>query len=101
MGKPRGTGGPWKDTPIKAGQASDPYLMTAYDKKTLTLSADKAATITAEIDLTGDGRWAACQSFQLKPDKPRDHQFPDAFSAYWIRFRSDTPCTATAQLTYR
>ena len=29
------------------------------------------------------------------------HAFPDAISAYWIRFRSDTPCTATEQLEYR
>jgi len=101
LGKPRGTGGPWKDTPVEAGEPSDPYLLTAYDKKSLTLTADKPATITAEIDLTGEGRWATCNKFQLTPGAPLTHTFPDAFSAYWIRFRSDTPCAATAQLEYR
>jgi hypothetical protein len=28
------------------------------------------------------------------------YTFPDAFSAYWIRFTSDKDCTATATLTY-
>ena len=49
LGKPRGDGGPWKDTKVKAGTASDPYLMTAYDRKSLTLSADRDVTLTAEI----------------------------------------------------
>ena len=33
FGKPTGVGGPWKDTAVKAGVPSDPYLMTGYDKK--------------------------------------------------------------------
>ncbi|WP_315815657.1 hypothetical protein [Paraflavitalea speifideaquila] len=32
MGKPVGEGGVWKNTPVKAGQPSLPYLMTGYDK---------------------------------------------------------------------
>jgi len=41
----------------------------------------------------------------IATDAPRDNPHvihsDDAFSAYWIRFRSTTPCTATAQLEYR
>ena len=40
MGKPRGVGGPWKDTAVEPGQPSDPYLMAGYDRKTLTVSHD-------------------------------------------------------------
>ena len=40
MGQPRGIGGPWLDTAVKANTPSDPYLLTGYDKKTLTLSHD-------------------------------------------------------------
>jgi hypothetical protein len=35
--KPRGTGAQWKGTVVTAGQPSDPYLTTDYDRKTLTL----------------------------------------------------------------
>ena len=38
LGRPRGEGGPWKDAAVKAGEPSDPYLMTGYEKKSLTLS---------------------------------------------------------------
>src|SRR5688500_4805343 len=59
LGKPRGHGGPWKDSAVQTGVASDPYLMTGYDRKTLTLAhgADRPVTITLEIDMTGDGNW--------------------------------------------
>ena len=100
LGKPRGHGGPWKETPVKAGEASDPYLMTGYDRKHLTLDSDKDARVTAEIELTGDGNWVPYKTFELGAGKPLEFTFPDAFSAYWIRFRSDTDGTATAQLVY-
>lgn len=98
LGKPRGTGGPWKDTAVKAGESSDPYLMTAYDRKMLTLTTSAPATITAEVDITGNGNWSTYQTFDV--DGATRHVFPDEFSAYWIRFRSDKACTATATLIY-
>ncbi|MFM2241192.1 MAG: hypothetical protein RLZ97_47, partial [Verrucomicrobiota bacterium] len=101
MGKPRGHGGPWKNSEVKAGTASDPFLMTGYDEKTLTLSSSTAATITAEIDLTGEGRWAVYQKFELSPGTDLTHAFPADFGAYWIRFTSDKDTRASAQLEYR
>jgi hypothetical protein len=101
MGKPRGSGGPWKDTAVKAGEVSDPYLMTAYDKKSLALAADKDTTLTAEIDLTGDGKWVSYRSFPVNAGTPLQHDFPAGFSAYWIRFKSGADATVTARLDYR
>ena len=100
LGKPRGQGGPWKDSAVKKDTPSDPYLLTAYNKKTLTLTADKPVTFTAEIDLTGEGRWATYQSFEMKPGTETTHTFPAEFQAYWIRFKSSEDCTATARLVY-
>jgi hypothetical protein len=105
LGKPRGTGGPWKNTKVKAGEVSDPYLITAYDKKSLQLHFDDPANdnlhVTAQIDIHGDGTWVDYQRFLLENGKTTTHEFPESFSAYWIRFVSDKDTTATAQLTYR
>ena len=98
LGKPRGKGGPWKNSPAKAGAPSDPYLMTAYDKKSLHLSAKTPCTITAEIDLTGDGNWSTYKTFQIEGET--HYEFPETFSAYWIRFTSSRDNTASAQLRY-
>jgi hypothetical protein len=101
MGKPRGQGGPWLDSKVAAGTPSDPYLMTGYDRKSLTLSADRDTTVTVEIDLTGEGRWIDYQAFPIKAGTPLTHEFPDEFAAYWVRFRSDRDATVSARLDYR
>jgi hypothetical protein len=98
-GKPRGQGGPWRDTAVKAAQASDPYLMTGFDRKSLVLTSDRPAKITAEVDLDGDGHWVTYQTFAVAGSVT--HEFPAAFHAYWIRFISDRDVKAGAQLTYR
>ena len=101
LGKPRGHGGPWKDTKVEAGEVSDPYLVTGYDEKTLVLSSDAAVGITLEIDLTGDGNWQPYRTFDLEAGKETTHRFPDEFAAYWLRFRSAGAATLSAQLSYR
>jgi hypothetical protein len=100
MGKPRGSGGPWRDTFVAAGTPSDPYLMTAYDRKALTLASDRDTVVTAEVDVTGDGIWLAVRDFAITADTPLVHAFPEAFAAAWIRFRSDRDAILSAVLTY-
>jgi hypothetical protein len=102
LGKPRGYGGPWKNSDVIAGKPSDPYLMTGYDKKRLTLAnhGDAETTITVELDATGDGRFAAFQSFKLAPGAKETFEFPDWINAYWVRAVSSATTNATAQLTY-
>jgi hypothetical protein len=100
LGKPRGTGGPWKDTAVKAHQPSDPYLMTGYDQKQVTLISSAAATITLEVDVDGTELWVPYQSFNLEAGNTLTHVFPDGFSAYWIRAVSDSDTTASVTLTY-
>jgi hypothetical protein len=57
LGKPHGAGGPWKNSAVKAGQPSDPYLMTAYDRKSLSLSHNAKNTVTGRGTSGPDRRW--------------------------------------------
>jgi len=102
LGKPRGHGGPWKNSAVEANKPSDPYLMSGYDKKTLTLAnhGEVATTITVELDAAGDGRFAAYRSFQLAPGAQETFVFPEWLNAYWVRTVSSAKTNATAQLTY-
>jgi hypothetical protein len=100
LGKPRGEGGVWKDTAVKAGAPSDPYLMTGYDSKTVTLSAGKDAEITLEIDIDGTGIWIPYQSFAVQGGSSITHSFPEGFSAYWVRAVSSADTTATVMFKY-
>jgi len=100
LGKPRGQGGPWKNTRVKAGEPSDPYLMTGYDRKRVTLGSDKTAMISLEVDVDGTGLWIPYRSFELKPGAEVDHLFPEGFSAYWVRAVSNADCVATVAFEY-
>jgi len=102
FGKPRGIGGPWKNTAVKVGRPSDPYLMTGYDRKSLTLSHDapREVKMRVEVDVSGNGLWLPYQTFAVPPGKKVQHRFPEAFSAYWVRVIADTACRATAQFIY-
>lgn len=100
LGKPRGVGGPWKNTAVKAGTPSDPYLMTGYDRKTLTLTADRDTTITVEVDIDHQSGWHTYRTFALKAGEKATHTFPVGYSAHWVRVKADADCTATAQLKY-
>ncbi|MBP3516946.1 MAG: hypothetical protein J6K31_00765 [Parabacteroides sp.] len=103
LGKPVGQGGPWKNADVRAGVASDPYLIGFYDKKELALShqSDKSVVITVEVDPTGNGDWMEYAAYTVKPGEKLVRQFPESFQARWIRFVSDTNTKVTAWLVYK
>lgn len=103
MGKPFGWGGPWWKTSVEAGQVSDPFLMTGFDKKGLHLVHDSDETVSfrIEVDFLGDGTWKTYRDFEVQPDTGYvHHEFPDAFSAHWVRVTVDKACQATAYFMY-
>lgn len=102
FGKPRGRGGPWLDTEVKAGEPSDAYLATGYDQKRLTLSHRGQSTVTflVEADFTGSGTWSDVAAISVKRGAKVQHRFPDAFGAYWLRVTVSEGTTATAQFEY-
>jgi len=102
LGTPRGEGGPWRDTPVAAGEPSDPYLMTNYDRKRLALShnAGMPVAFTLEVDFAGDGTWHEYGRFAVAPGRATVHEFPDGYGAHWVRLSADRECAATATFAY-
>lgn len=100
LGKPVGQGGPWKETHVKAGVPSDPYLMNGYDKKTLTIKADRVCTIHLEVDFDLHSGFHRYRSFELQPNVEAEYLFPSGFNAHWLRFESSEDAVVTAWLRY-
>ena len=102
LGKPRGHGGPWKETAVEAGKPSDPYLMTGYDRKRLSLRnhGGQPVRITVELDVAGDGRFLPYRTFDVPAGESVGHDFPEWLNAYWIRAVSDRAGILSAQLAY-
>jgi len=102
LGKPRGKGGPWMQSQVRAGIPSDSFLMTGFDRKRLDLSNESGteAEFTLEADVTGEGSWAVVKRFHLKSGEAIHHTFPSWFQACWVRLISSTDTMATAQFIY-
>ncbi len=102
FGKPRGRGGPWFDSPVRANAPSDAYLATGYDRKRLTLShsSKKPVNFKVEADFAGTGTWSEVVVLKVRAGAQREHRFPAAFGAYWLRITADTDTTATAHINY-
>lgn len=102
MGKPVGEGGPWKNSSVKAGVASDPYLIGFYDERSLELSHHSKKTITFKIEVEpiGHGPWMTYQEVTVEQGETFKYSFPDTFQSRWIRFIADKDCKATTWLKY-
>ena len=100
LGKPTGEGGIWKNAEVKVDEPSLPFLMTGYDKKKISLTADKDVTITLEVDVDHQG-WNEYKKIKIVAGKTIEHIFPDGYSAHWIRAIADKDCKATVWFTYR
>ena len=102
MGAPKGWGGPWWETPVKADEESDPFLMTGFDKKALHLTQQSEETVafTVEVDFLGNGTWHTYAVFDVAPGAYVHHEFPGGYSAHWVRIRTNRDCIATAYFHY-
>jgi hypothetical protein len=103
LARPRGDGGPWKDTIVRAGEPSDPYLMTGFAEKTLRIEHGGASTLRfqVEVDVAGTGQWMPYATLDVAPGRGAEHRFPAGFHAYWLRATTLADGRVTAQLSYR
>jgi len=102
LGRPRGQGGPWRETSVQANVASDPYLMAGYDRKIVNLSHDQEREVrfTIEVDFLADGTWHAYDTITVPAGQTIVHSFPAGFSTHWVRLKCDADCKATARFSY-
>ena len=95
-----GIGSPWHGASVAKGEASDPYLLTGYDKKTLKALADADTELDIEVDVDGTGLWVKYGAVRLVKGKELVKEFGDDLKGYWIRFKSSEPCKITVTLIY-
>ncbi len=88
LGKPVGEGCVWLNDKVKAGELSDPFLMTAYDTKTIRAISGESISIDVEVDVDGTGLWKKFTTLSLEANKPLEILMPKHFVGYWVRFKA-------------
>lgn len=102
MGKPAGWGSVWHKQDVKAGEVSDPFLMTGFDRKVVHLkhTASKQVQFKVEVDFLGDGSWETYATVTVPANGYQHHEFPAGFSAHWVRVTASEACNATVTFIY-
>ena len=102
FGKAVGEGGPWKDTDVRANAPSEPYLMTNFDRKSVTLShhSGQEVLFKIEVDFLANGTWHEYATLAVKPGEKLRHEFPAGFGAHWVRVKANEAVKATAIFHY-
>lgn len=99
-GRPKGWGGPWRHTSVKARVPSDPFLFTDFERKALHLTSSNAIDVEIEVDFLGNGTWERYERVKLASGEYKFFPFPDAFSAQWVRLIPSESSTVTAEFMF-
>ena len=102
FGKPRGSGGVWREAEVKAGQSSEPFLMNGFDQKVVHFQHDTGQDVEfdIEIDFLGNGTWVNYKTVRVPPSGYGFHVFPQGFNAEWVRVIANADCKATVYFVF-
>jgi len=75
---------------------------SGFDKKVVHLANDSAEKVKfkIEVDFLGNGTWNRYDTLTVFAKGYVHHEFPDGFSAHWVRVGVDSDCTATVYFMY-
>lgn len=88
LGKPVGGGNVWFRKDVSKSEMSDPFLLTAYDKKSVEIKSDSDLSIALEIDIDGTGLWLPYQTLKIKGGETFEKTFDNTFRGYWVRAKA-------------
>jgi hypothetical protein len=102
FGPREGSGGPWLNDAVTAGEPSTPYLFAGYDRRLLHLAhtATSPVDFTLEIDADGNGQWQTLQTIQVPAGGAAYELFDADAPGEWLRVTSSQDCNATAYFIY-
>ena len=66
----------------------------------LLQKSGQPVTFTIEVDFLGTGTWVTYDVIEVTTDGYAHHEFPDGFSAHWVRVKPDRNCRATVYFYY-
>ncbi len=91
-------GGPWVNDAVKAGDASDAFLINGFGKTTLHLAHDSKipVTFTIEVDEKGNNQWKVYKKAIVGEGGYAYLVYPAGIPGTWVRLKTDTDCTASA-----
>ncbi len=102
LGSPVGTGGPWFESNVAAGEASDPFLMTGFNDKSVVLNHNSSETVSFTIEVAiNHFEWQTYDTLEVPAGESLTHNFPEGYQAHWVRLTTNAATQASATFTYK
>lgn len=91
LGPVLGRGAVWLDEDVAASTPSEPYLISGYSRRYLSIGhqGTEVETIRGEIDKDGTGNWTPLEPWVLQPGEQRFEEITQP--GEWIRLWSTKP----------
>lgn len=92
LGPVIGRGALWMNDSVKAGMASDPFLFSGYDARSLALAHGAKGTVrfVLEIDRTGDDTWTKLRDIDAVAETLTTVTFGAEERGVWVRLVPQT-----------
>ncbi len=104
LGPASGQGAVWLNDDVKAGEASEPFLFSGYDRRAVHLAHRSPAAVrfVFEADVKGDGQWQPLCESEVPAGGYVWREFPKSEAGAWVRVRTNRPAaSATVQFHFR
>lgn len=91
FGAPAGWGGLWINDTVKAGEHSEPFLVTGFQRGVLHLkqAGNEPLNVLIETDADGHGQWVKLATIKVPAQGYACYLWSDHFQAAWLRLTPD------------
>jgi serine/threonine protein kinase len=80
--------------------ATDPERLSRFEREAKVLASLNHTNIASIYTIARDGTWETYYRFEVPPSGYVHHEFPEGFSAHWVRVRIDKDAIATVYFVY-
>ena len=76
--------------------------MTGFDKKSVHFinKGEEENEFILEVDVMGNDEWNTYKTIKVEPNGYSHYEFPDGYSAHWVRIKTNKASTVTVQFVY-
>jgi hypothetical protein len=94
FGPALGRGAVWLKDRVEAGQVSEPFLFTGFERRGVHLAHNHPEPVLFifEIDKNGTGQWTEGKRYTVAPSGYRWLDFSADVTGQWVRLRTDRDC---------
>lgn len=102
LGPATAEGAVWAGEQVKAGEYSEPFLFTGWDKKCAWIRNEgkQNTSFVFEVDTEGNGKWETLKSIQVSAGESAYLAFDKSETGEWIRVKTENDTHATVSFNY-